>query len=530
MSTEMNADCNSERQTTLETVFATAVELIAEMDKSLLSSDGMVSVVPSVVTWMMDQTSPELMTEVRKSGLQDAFSALLEEYSTLRRRTQQMLFVSHSYDSNVTEEQALLLTRITFDDLMDALSAQGRSVVSAAFRKNFNSILPLVQEKLELIDEIPWGDEEPVGPCGNADTVRKPLFDHYRAYWYAVKRGDPSGYCDDLFYLATKWFWSTLERMDDGRHSHFWPTVYTSVLGEWIQTASPACAHFVERGGLISDFYGEATSYVSTMQDAELQWRRLSEPLRALLSTHTADDDEATHIIALMLDVSKRREDGRDATPRCVYEVFCRRLTADQISNTSELVQLSLSSEVIDAIRRDKASWEACYLVDSSALPKPFADRIVERQCIAVRLPQERLQLLDKLLLDRGVDSIFSRMSDGTQPRVHLTVNHAFWAPKQDLWPHMFRFREAIPVLYIFEETCALVQYRFNHFADLRRVADVPARHMAAATLDEGDWRYAAAYYVSTLADGRQVKPAILTTVEDLTTHVSLSDWPAAIA
>lgn len=179
--------------------------------------------------------------------------------------------------------------------------------------------------------------------------------------------------------------------------------------------------------------------------------------------------------------------------------------------------------------------WETCCLVDSSGVPKPFADRIAERQCIAVRLPQKRLQLLDKLLLDPGLCSIFSRISDGTQPRVHLPVNLAFRAPKQDLWPHMFRFRAVIPVVYILEETCALVQYRFNHFADLRRVADVPARHMAAATLDEGDRRYAAAYYVSTLADGIQVKPAILTTVSKVELPSLLCEdaairWPACRA
>ncbi|MGF6757353.1 hypothetical protein [Paraburkholderia sp. GAS42] len=535
MSTELNTTCNSGRQDFLETAFATAVELIAEMDKSLFSSDGMVFVVPDVILWMMSKTSPDVMAKVECYGLRRELVSLLTDYAALRRGAQQTLFVPGTHCNGDTDEQALLRTRITFDDLLYALENEAGSRISATFHHAFNAILPVVEETLQGIDEILWGDEEPVslrkeGTHSDEDTTRAPLFDHYEEYRIVVERGDAGGYCADTLNSAILWFEETLAAMDDGRHPGFWSTVYTSILGEMLQTDSPDFAECVQRDGLIPAFYEAAASYVSTMRNVERQWSRLSEPLRALLSAHTADDDEAVDIIASMLDPGGHDGTARDLKARYVYEMFCRRLNPERTTTTCELVLSATTNAVIDRIKRDVTSWQTCYLVDAPALPEPLATRITERQCIVVRLPEDRLRLLSELTRDTGLSHIISRMSDGSQSRVSLTVNHAFWAPKPQLWPLMFRFRKAIPVLYIFESCCALVQYRFNHFVDLRRIADVPGRHIPSATLNEDDWRHAAAHYVSTLPDGRQVKPAMMTRLEDLTTYPQLSDWPSAIA
>ncbi|WP_207002696.1 hypothetical protein [Trinickia mobilis] len=529
----MDTNTDIELLTTLEFAFLHAVELIADMDQSLSTSEGLVSVVPQVVLWMLKETSPDVIAEIEESGLREPFISLLAEYAALRRTAQKRLAFS-AYSNNEVELEAPLPFRITYDHLREALSLGDGDDVRPAFRNALSSILPIVQERLQMVDEISWGDEEMAGPWGDEfieqnDEHAEPLFDHFEAYQISEQLSAPLDNSNAPLELATIWFRSTLDSMDDGRHLHFWSTVYTSVLGEWLQLAAPFLAKSVETNGLIPAFYKAATSYVETMRDIERLWHRLSEPLRSLLSHCTVDAEEAVGIIASMLEFPEHEEAARELTARMVYAMFCRRLNPDRTTTTREPYQLLASNTVLQTIRHEAASLETCYLVDSSALPKPFEERITERQCIVVRLPEERLQLLDQLARDVGLTGLFSKMADGSQQRCNLTVNHAFWALQEQLWPMMFRFRNEVPVLYVFPEICVLVLYRFNHFVDLRRVADVPYRHWDSATLNDGEWRHAAKHYVSQLPDGTQVKPVILTKVADLTTRAPLSDWAQAM-
>ncbi|MGU7778577.1 hypothetical protein [Burkholderia sp. PU8-34] len=516
----MNTNNGSGRQQTLKTALALAVELVADMDRSLSSSEGIVSVVPEVIVWMMKNTSPELIREIEGSDLRESLASLLDEYAALRMRAQQILLpAAHSTCESDSEAQRLV--RITYDDLLNALST---SAVSPEFRHAFTSILPDVEEKLEMVDAIPWGDEE-IEDSPAWDVETPPLFDHYSRHGEAEQLRDPFANSTEPLELARIWLRSTLDAMDDGYHHLFWSTVYTSVLGEWFQTTSPSLAKSVEAAALVHAFYDAATSYVKTMRDIERRWHRLSEPLRELVSRRTADVDEAIEIIASMLDIHAHQETERIAIARQVYDMFCRRLNPKRMSQSCTLFRATASNALLDGIRQDSASWETGYVVDAAALPQPFAERVTARDCIVVCLPEARLRLLDELARGEGLTGVFSKMGNGSQRRFNLTVNHAFWSPREQLWPVMFRFRNEVPVLYLFADVCVLARYRFNHFVDLQRVADVPYRNWDSATLDDGDWRHAARHYVSELPDGTQVKPAILTTVTDLTTRESLSDW-----
>ncbi|WP_207005682.1 hypothetical protein [Trinickia mobilis] len=521
----MNTNNGSDRQKTLKTALTVAVELVADMDRSLFSREGIVTVVPEVIVWMMKESSPELFREIDGRDLRESLVSLLDEYAALRMKAQQRFFLPAAHSTRESDCEAQRLVRITYDDLLNALST---SAVSPEFRHVFASILPDVEEKLELIDAIPWGDEEiEDSPAWNVDTT--PLFDHYSRHRKAEQLRDPIANSTEPLELAKIWLKSTLEAMDDGRHPYFWSTVYTSVLGEWFQTTSPSLAKSVEAAGLIPAFYDAAGSYVATMRDIERRWHRLSEPLCKLVSNRTGSADEAIEIIASMLDINARQETERIAIARQVYDMFCRRLNPERTAKSCKLFASPASNPLIEMIRQDPASWETCYLVDTSALPMPFAERVTERQCLVVRLPEARLQLLNELADDTGLTGVFSKMSDGSQRRFNLTVNHAFWAPREQLWHAIFRFRNEVPVLYLFADICILARYHFNHFVDLRRVADVPYRNWDSATLDDGEWRYAARHYQSELPDGTQVKPAILTTVTDLTSPTSLSDWTQVV-
>ncbi|MGU7785045.1 hypothetical protein [Burkholderia sp. PU8-34] len=488
------------------------------MDRSVPTADGVVPVVLEVLFWIFEQTAPELVIEIENGGLRESLILLICEYAALRGKAQESKHLP--YIGREPNDSPIEYTRIDVDDLLNALPTE-RSSPASTFLEIFDSIYADIEEALQAVDSIPWGDED-IEDCWKRWPHPQStglLFDHHYYYVEAKRLRDPFADSTAPLELAKRWLTSTLEDMDNGRHSHFWSTVDPSVLGEWFCTTSPYIAKIVEDSGLMSAFHDAATSYVGSMRDIEHRWHRLSGPLRALISARTASADDAIAIIASAIDIHAHQKDQRMSIARQVYAMFCRRLNPQRTAQSCNLFRSPASNSLIERVRQDSASWKTCYLVDTEALPSPFEERIAARQCLVVRLPETWLQLTNELTADTGLDSLFSRMSTGGQSLASLIVNRSFWAPYEQLWPLMRAFRNEVPVVYVFDAVSILALYQLNHFVDLKRIANTPFRHWPSITLDTGDWRYASQSYTSALLDETQVKPSILTTVVNLTTH-----------
>jgi hypothetical protein len=514
----------------LRQAIATAVELVIEMDFGLPS--GNVRVVPDTILWMLQKQSPELMARVGANSCTRTLLSWLAEYAFLRDEARRTLVARHSENepgAGLNSEVPLGL-----EDFAVALSSISGPAITKEFRRHFASILWEVQDKEDALRTIEWGDAD------GSDMSRRAClehdgaglfptsrFDHFAEHRHAQMLQDPFGDSREPLHLAKLWIAATLESMDDGRHVNFWSSVYTSVLGEWLQTTSPLIAEVIESNDLITDFYREAQTYVDKMRAVERRWHRLSYPLRGVIDQHAPSAQDATALIASMIDVGERGESARDEMATLTYRMFCRRLHPTRNTSKRELIGSGTDSKVIEFIRNNASSFENCYVIDSSSLPEPFAKRTSEQRCIAVRLPEIHLQLLDELARDDGLYSVFSKKDDGTACRLNLAVNHAFWMPEEQMWTRMFGFQQRIPVLYVFNDVCLFAQYQFNHYADLRRIADVPYRNRPEATLSDGDWGYAAKSFTSSLKDGTQVRPEILEKVVDLTGPTILPDWAA---
>jgi hypothetical protein len=526
----MKTTSNPSELKVLNDGISAAVELIVEMDHGLPS--GNVRVVPDTILWMLKRQSPQLMARVEASGCIEALLSWLAEYAFLRDEARRILIARH-YGN---EPGAGCNSEVSFDleNFVDALSSNTSVAVTKEFNQHFVSIFPAAQDKEVAVRTIEWGDSgsgdmsvDTWFEHGGAGSFPTSTFDHCKEHRHAQMLQDPFGDTREPLHLAKLWTAATLEGMDDGRHINYWSSIYTSVLGEWLQTTSPVIADLIESNDLIVDFYREAQMYVDKMRAVERQWHMLGYPLRMLLDLNASSAEEATALIASMIDVGERGEAARDEMATLTYHMFCRRLNPARNSSKCELIKSNTDSKVIEFIRNDASSFENCYVIDSSSLPEPFAERTSEQRCIAVRLPEIRLQLLDELARDDGLYSVFSEKDDGTECRLNLAINHAFWVPEEQMWARMFGFERRIPVLYVFNDVCLFAQYQFNHYADLRRVASVPYRNRDCVALSEGDWRHGAKSFTSSLKDGKQVRPEILEKVVDLTGPTILPDWAA---
>jgi hypothetical protein len=85
---------------------------------------GNVAVVPDVILWMMEKTTPDLMRNVVDLGLWDRLLPLIDDYALLRSRTQPCCVGSASDIIPESLDYSPPSTRISFDDLLEALSRE----------------------------------------------------------------------------------------------------------------------------------------------------------------------------------------------------------------------------------------------------------------------------------------------------------------------------------------------------------------------------------------------------------------------
>ncbi|AMV48222.1 hypothetical protein [Paraburkholderia caribensis] len=478
----------------LAQALAAAISEIADLDESLPT--GNYPVVPSVIAWILSKVDPDLILQLEQSGSQHQFMQLLVDYGNLRP------FAMSLQDEYLVVEPLALVEypappiRILYDSLLLALESP-EAPVTPLFRQVFSSIGPEIEERLEQMDAIEWGEPDVIEHPKDHTAV---AFDH-RGEHAPIARtsrqldGSPANH-------ALQSVIDSLLSMDDGSHHEFWATVDADVAAGWVSEHRPELASGSATQEQSTQLHAAVARYVNRQRQIEQHWLRLGYRLRWLIERY-ADRDVAVGIMA-----TTTMDSEVDASE--LYDMFCRRLAPRDRSIPANAFQCDSSSAAIDEIRYDPQSSTTYYPLSRSALPASLQDQVTERECIAVRLPEEWLTVPHVLTEDYGLGHFYSCEKGAHNSRENLTPNKAIWTTKSDLLSIVKKFRSEIPVVYVFEKTSILVRYRFNRFVDVATIEQTSARSVTSLTIEEGEWKYGAAPYTVALENGRQLKPSIL--------------------
>ncbi|MFM0031767.1 hypothetical protein PQR70_36720 [Paraburkholderia madseniana] len=315
---------------------------------------------------------------------------------------------------------------------------------------------------------------------------------------------------------------NVLTAMDDGRRVDFWANVYTQKLGEWLEQDLPEIAFQLATETDSGMFFGRTLDYVREMQSVESHWHRLGEVLRAILLGPLCTPGQVYELIPRFLEAGVEPymdEEEYDAVHiERLWQMMLLRKNAPVCDGRAVTFACDESSDAVDSIREDSRNHSTAYLIDATALPERLVRMVGERQCLALTVPEERLELIEHLSAQHYVARFEFESADKMGITHHLAVNHSFWCPYDDLWPLLFAFREHIPILYIFEETCLLVTYRFRHFVTLRGLDDLTRHTMPCYDADTETHDGQLPSYICRLADGTTIRPKIIEQIQDVRT------------
>lgn len=495
----------------LAQALAAAISEIADLDESLPTGNYLVT--PNVIAWILSKVRPDLSRQLEQTGSQHQFMQLLGDYGNLRP------FAMSLQDKYLVVEPLALVEypappiRIFYDSLLLALESP-EAPVTPLFREVFSSIGPEVEERLEQMDAIEWGEPDVIE---HPDDHTAEAFDHRGEH--APIAGTSRQLDGSPANPVLQWVTDSLLSMDDGSHHEFWATVDADVAAGWVSEHRPDLASGLGTQEKSTQLRTAIAGFVSHQRQLEQHWIRLGCRLRWLIEFY-ADRDVAAGIMETTIA-------GSDFDTSQLYDMFCRRLAPRDRSISANAFQCDTSSAAIDEIRRDPQSFTTCYMLARCALPTSLQDQAAERECIAVRLPEDWLTVSHVLAEDHGLGHFYSCEKGSHNSRENLTPNKAIWTTKSDLLSIVKKFRSEIPIVYVFAETSILVRYRFNRFVDVTTVEQTAARWVTSLTIDDGEWKYGAAAYTVTLENGRQLKPSILRQTRVL--HDSIDGVPSAI-
>jgi hypothetical protein len=498
----------------LEQALVYAVRLLAEMDCH--SRGGGALLVPEVFIWTVEQFNPELITTLREAELLAAFERRLEQYHELRLIAEPLRLDAH-YEAECEICRELQdLGYLELHDMERALSEGDWHPDDVTARGCFRRVIRAAQKSSDVRKVI---DRQLAG-FREADNIA------YRRHESAANR-DADGQADGLDAIvpaaplasALVHVRRQLLASDDGTPRDLWQQVYTSVLGGWLEDDLPELAAGVLGAGQVVEFYEEAARYLGSMREVERIWNSLSPHVRSLLRCQTTVES-AVSIIESVVRADGTPEDEISARTSRIWEMVKRRGLRHRRHRTQHYNKALVShgtSAVIERIRSDAHTRKTCFVVGRQDVPAPLRSMTNERQCLAIRLPEQRLQVVDDLVSSDGVTCFFSENREAEHVvRLELQVNPAFWCKYDQLWSFLFRFRRTIPVLYVFDTQCILVIYPFSHFSNLKEIANVRHKNRYSVSIREGPWIFGAENYTSKLPDGTQLKPVMVQQVVDI--------------
>ncbi|MDR5768106.1 MULTISPECIES: hypothetical protein [unclassified Caballeronia] len=491
----------------------TIVDIVAGLDES--SATGNYPIVPSTIVWMLEMTTPVLFLRINDEGLLPTLTELVKSYAELRSRAQAhqaLSAYSHAGEVSLPGYTATAY-RLTFDDLESTLSEAPQSA-TLLFNDLFSEVAPATRRRLAQMDALDWDgfSPEPITDhslVGERENFHREEYEYYRYFVEPYQGDDPvTDVVDSMM--------RHLMDGDTGRRQDYWSRVAAPRVVSAASHDFPILTEKVRQQGRISELTEKLERNIGALREAEQVWQALGAPLRVLLAIH-ASSLKAKEIIrdAIKASASLASPCGLDSE---VYWMFCRRLTFAAEQHVPPQICWD-SNPVLDAIRRDPAALQTCYIgrITHVACVDPYQSP--SERCLIVRLPEIMLQLMENLAEDRGIERFFSRSSESEELHLHLTPNRAFWVAESKLLPHLYKFTNRLTVVYVFDACSVVMHYAFNPFIDLQEKLDMKGRDLPSLTIECGEWRYAANFYASRLPDGTQVKPALLNEVRELAAH-----------
>ncbi len=454
------------QQQTLEQALVYAIRLLDNMERH---SYGGVLLVPDVFIWTVEQFNPELIATLRKEQLLSVFKKRLEQYYELRRiadslRLEELVECEADTNRVMPDPGPLELY-----DIKHALSIgnwQSNDVSAHGF---FRRVIHAAQEDSDFRETL--------------DQQLDRLREAYATTYYArasISTGHADGQADQLDPMVPEPLASALVHArrqllacDNGTDWRMWEKFYTSVLGDWLEDDQPELAANVLIAGQVDAYVNDITLYSLAMRKVEGVWHTLSPHVRLLLLCQT-DAECPISLIAKVIRAQGIAENEVHAWASRAWEMVKRRAVPAHERHVNEALVSQDTSTVIERIRSDNLAHSTCFIVDRHCLPEPLHSMTDERQCLAIRLPEDRRQFIDQLVFGSGVSGSTSMRNIGESAVAssQLSVNDAFCCDWYHLWDILFRFRRAIPVLHVFDAQCILIIYPFSHYGHLRALLD----------------------------------------------------------
>lgn len=501
--------------TKIELALTAAVRLIADMDKSARPQRPIV--VPELVIWALEKLEPSLILPLVGSGQLEDLLNILSHYAALVPIAESRRF--DAYLKGCAE------ACVDYNDDGYLTPADMKSTLQSgkwkcSERAAYNTIARVLRYVVAREGDAP----RPSYPDLNPD-MPPAQYTHHRSATRAILASVADELDSDLQpTLATAVAHARRELVacDDGSDPGFWGKVYTFAVGDWLESDMPDVATNLLAKGLATEYFQSVRAYVRQMQSAEHLWNGLGHHVRELLRLET-DEAQVLQLIATVVNAGGLHiaEDEVGAWSKRVWHMVQRRDSRVEEGFDS----LVLSGEInalVDSVRGCTDGYDTCYLVDTTTLPSSFHDLTNERHALVTRLPEPWLSVIGELKEQPGFECFFWERGSNAG-RLALSISRAFWFDYSKMWPRMTRFRRSIPVLYVFQECCVFVRYRFRHFSDLRAIADVPHKRRWSLDISGGNWNRDSEAFSRTTAlpDGTRIRPSIRVNVSDMTSHSS---------
>ncbi|CAN7673377.1 hypothetical protein LJR034_005423 [Caballeronia sp. LjRoot34] len=504
------------RVKTLEESLIYIVRLLAKMDS--MAGFGGVALIPDVFVWTLEQMNPSLIERLSKLDLLDTFRLRLAQYQELRVLAEPLRFENHLRAEAEMCTDLQDFGYLELGDMQYALRCGDWRPDDPLTRLCFERVL-------RTACAMPRMEEEESRAIGNPLPVRAASTLKGTEHLKGVTEDTSANLnapVPEAMETALQHIRRELIANDDGREDRHWAHVYTSILGAWLHEDMPDEVTKVLAGGHAQAFFDELAQFRHQMEQAERVWNAMGKTVRALVLR--ADEPAASMVIAEFVRTDNTAEDEVPAWTSLLRNMVRRRGHGDSSAgrkDISNVTETHDTSAVVEAIRSDSRAKTAGYLISSADLPTSLRGSVHEQLCLAVRLPEERVHIPETLSEAPGLQCVYSQMDRLNAPyETQLSVSRAFWCKYEAMWPVLFRFRRAIPVLFVFEGRCVLVKYPFEHFSDLRGVAD-GRTYRWTVNVSEGPWTDWHGYRrVDTLPDGVQLKPAMLDQIVDLSETV----------
>ncbi|MEX3945564.1 hypothetical protein AB4Y44_39770 [Paraburkholderia sp. BR10937] len=494
----------------VELALAEAIRLIARMDESARA--GTPIIVAELVVWALTKSVPSVMGPLVESGQLESLTRLLRDYAALRPIAESHRFSSYlrgCAEAGVDYDDDGYLTP---EDMRRALKSHAWGYSDPEARTAIGRALHFVL--VDSKDAEASGRPHPGANCTAPENTHRI---HVECSSDARAADELDPVLQPALATAVAHTRRELLACDNSGAPDFWGKIYTSVLGDWLETDVPEVAAEVLANGLTSEYFKSVWHYVKQMCWVERLWAGLGHHIRDLLLRET-DEVLALQLIGAVVSAGELQIDEHrvGAWSRRVWQMLQRRDSCAKESADGLIVSAE-SNTFLESVRSSTNGYDTCYLVDAKTLPARFCGLTDERQVLVVRLPEDWLLALGEIESQPGLSCFW--WERGKDCRLALSINRAFWCDYDELWSKLFKFRRSIPVLYVFETCCIFARYRFQHFSDLRAVADVPHKRRLTLDISGENWEHysSSVYWTAALPDGRRLKPSILGNLVDMT-------------